>query len=227
MTSSREESMIWKRARSPEQKEQRRAAILEAATELFEDEGLEKASLNAIAKRAGFCKANVYRYFESREEIYLHLVLEDYREWTGAVERALAPLAGRDDERAVARALVASVVERPRMGALAASLTTVLETNVSVDVVVWFKTSMTEVALRLANAIQVAMPGLTMEATQRFLMASQLLIAGMWPAAHPPPAVREALQRPELAHMCVDFERDFEATLVALLRGLRQDDPVW
>ena len=213
--------MIWKRARSPEQKEQRRATILDAATELFESQGLEKASLNAIARQAGFCKANVYRYFESREEIFLHLVLDDYREWAGAVERALAPLAGRDDERAVARELVTSMVERPRLASLASSMSTVLEKNVSTDIVVWFKTSLADVALRLANAIQVAMPSLTMEGTQQFLMTSQLLVAGMWPAAHPPPAVREALERPELAHLCVDFERDFEAALVTMLRGLK------
>ena len=223
MTVSREgmPPMIWKRARSPEQKEQRRTAILAAATELFETKGLEKASLNAIAKRAGFCKANVYHYFESREEIFLHLVLDDYRDWAGAVERALAPLAGGDDEQAVARELVASMVDRPRLASLAGSMTTVLEKNVSTDVVVWFKTSLTEVALRLANAIQVAMPGLTMEGTQRFLMMSQLMVAGMWPAAHPPAAVREALERPELAHLCIDFERDFGAALVTMLRGLK------
>ncbi len=208
------------RATSPEEKAQRQAAILEAAATLVEREGLEKTGLNAIAREAGISKANIYRYFESREAILLHLVLEDYREWTGAVERALAPLAGSDDPRAVSRALVATVVQRERLATLAAALASVLEHNVSVDAVVWFKTSLMDVALRLGNAMQVAMPGLTMEGIQRFLMTFQLLMVGMWPAANPPPAVREALQRPELAYACVDLERDLEESLVALLKGL-------
>ena len=73
-----------KRARSPEEKELRRAAILQAAAALVEREGLEKTGLNAIAREAGISKANIYRYFESREAILLHLVLEDCRDWVGA-----------------------------------------------------------------------------------------------------------------------------------------------
>lgn len=87
--------------------------------------------------------------------------------------------------------------------------------------VVAFKTRMMEIALRLGNAVQVAMPGLSLEATRRFLFVSQFLVAGMWPSANPPPAVAEALRRPELQVACVDFRRDLEAALVAQLRGLR------
>jgi AcrR family transcriptional regulator len=213
--------MTWQRARSPEQKEQRRAAILEAAATLYESQGLDRASLNAIAREAHISKANIYRYFESREQIFLHLVHDDYVEWTGALERALAPLAGCDDERAVARAMVQTLVERPRLASLASALASVLERNVSVEAVVTFKTSMMEVALRLANAVQVAMPGLTMEQTQRFLMTSQLLVAGMWPSAQPPPAVVEALKRPELQYACIDFEQHLEQALITFLVGLK------
>ena len=45
--------MAWQRARNPEQKEQRRVAILDAAATLFEQGGLDNVSLNAIATEAG------------------------------------------------------------------------------------------------------------------------------------------------------------------------------
>ena len=213
--------MGWQRARSPEQKEQRRAEILAAAASLFDRDGLDGAGLNAIARQAGLSKANLYRYFESREAIFLHLVLEDYREWVGAVERALAPLAGSDDEEALVRELVRLYAARPRLCALASALSSVLERNVSVDAIVDFKTRSMEVLLRLANSVQVAMPSLDMEGTRRFLFTAQFLVVGMWPAAHPPPAVREALERPELQWACVDFENDLEQALILQLRGLK------
>ncbi len=213
--------MGWQRARSPEQKEQRRAEILAAAAALFERDGLDGAGLNAIARQAGLSKANLYRYFESREAIFLHLVLEDYREWVGAVEHALAPLAGSDDEEALVRALVKLYSARPRLCSLASALASVLERNVSVDAVVDFKTRSMEVLLRLANSVQVAMPSLDMEGTRQFLFTAQFLVVGMWPAAHPPPAVQEALARPELQWACVDFETDLERALVLQLRGLK------
>lgn len=54
-------------------------------------------------------------------------------------------------------------------------------------------------------------------------MSFQFLMVGMWPAANPPPAVKEALLRPELEYACVDFEADLEEALVALLVGLKAD----
>ena len=62
--------MGWERARQPEQKAVRRKAILDAARSLFTDSGYDEISLNGIARSAGINKANVYRYFSSREEIF-------------------------------------------------------------------------------------------------------------------------------------------------------------
>ena len=61
----------FQRARKPEERIIRRDALLAAAAELFDEGGPAGAGLNAIAARAGFTKSNVYRYFESREEVLL------------------------------------------------------------------------------------------------------------------------------------------------------------
>lgn len=212
---------VWQRARRPEQKEQRRAAILQAAAVVYERDGLEQASLNAIAREAAISKANIYRYFESREEIYLHLALEDYRGWVTAVERALAPLAATDDEAAVSHAWVTTLGTRPRLCSLASSMTMVLERNVSVDVVARFKTRLLDLTRRLANTVQVAMPSLTPGTARRFTTYAQMLTSGMWTATTAPAAVQKAMERPELQDYCLSFERDLETALATVLRGLR------
>jgi AcrR family transcriptional regulator len=50
--------------------EHKRELILDAARQVFADEGLEGASLRAIAVRAGYTPAALYFYFESKEAIY-------------------------------------------------------------------------------------------------------------------------------------------------------------
>lgn len=212
--------MAWQRARNPEQKEQRRTAILEAAARLFEQGGLDVVSLKAIASEAGISKANIYRYFESREEIFLHVLLEDYRQWVSALERAMAPLAGSGDVDTVARAMTDSYLAHPRFASLVSVVSSVLEHNVTTDSVVWFKTELLSVAIRVANTIHAALPALDMERTQQFITYAHLLMASLWPAANPPPAVKEALQRPELQYACVDFDRDAIGAITTLLRGL-------
>lgn len=49
--------------------EQTRAAIVEAALDLFTERGYEAATMRAIAQRAGVSTGNAYYYFSSKEEL--------------------------------------------------------------------------------------------------------------------------------------------------------------
>ncbi len=48
--------------------------ILEAAEELFAEQGFDAVSINAIAERAGLSKANVFHHFKSKNDLYLAVV---------------------------------------------------------------------------------------------------------------------------------------------------------
>jgi len=52
----------------------KRELILAAAREVFEAEGLEGASLRAIAARAGYTPAALYFHFDSKEAIYAEVL---------------------------------------------------------------------------------------------------------------------------------------------------------
>jgi AcrR family transcriptional regulator len=54
--------------------ELRRNAILEAALELFREQGYKRASMNELAKRLGGSKATLYGYFPSKEELFMAVV---------------------------------------------------------------------------------------------------------------------------------------------------------
>lgn len=54
--------------------EHKRDLILKAAREVFELEGLEGASLRAIAARAGYTPAALYFHFDSKEAIYAEVL---------------------------------------------------------------------------------------------------------------------------------------------------------
>ncbi len=64
-----------------------RARLLEAAKEIFEEDGFLEARISDIAERAGLSHGSFYHYFDSKEEIF--------REVAQAVEEQLsAPMAG-------------------------------------------------------------------------------------------------------------------------------------
>lgn len=209
----------FQRARRPEQVEQRRADILAAAAALFTDHDYGAVTLNAIAQRAGLAKSALYRYFETKEEIFLQLYLEDLRDWIGAVEVALAPHAGCNDPGRVARALTRNLLRRPRLGTLQALLSGVLEQNVSVDSIGAFKTAIIEPTGRLLMAVARAMPALSQAQLTSFLIYLHAISAGLWPMSHHGPAVEEVLKRPEIALMRSEFGRDLTGALEAMLHG--------
>ena len=69
-------------------KELGRARILDAARDVFAEAGLERASLRAIAARAGYTPAALYFHFESREAIYAELLRGSLADLAAAIARA-------------------------------------------------------------------------------------------------------------------------------------------
>ncbi len=95
--------------------EHKRSLILEAAREVFEAEGLEGASLRAIAARAGYTPAALYFHFDSKEAIYAQVLQGSLAQLGqavhGAVQKARNPEARL---RAAATAFFRFYAENPR-----------------------------------------------------------------------------------------------------------------
>src|SRR6201994_4875116 len=68
----------------------KRELILDAARKIFEAEGLEGASLRAIAAGAGYTPAALYFRFESKEAIYAEVLRAALASRGQAVGRALS-----------------------------------------------------------------------------------------------------------------------------------------
>jgi AcrR family transcriptional regulator len=215
----------FRRARKPDEKAQRRLAILDAAAALFVAGGLEGVTLNAVASRAGFAKSNVYRYFENREAIFLALIDEDLSVWVAAVEESLARLTGEIDVRRVAQVLAQTMVAMPRLCALEAAVTTVFELTVSEELVASHKLQVLRIGIRLGNALRAALPAMPATAIGPLLKQVHATVAGLYPLGHPPPSVARALQDPQLAVLRSDFATDVEAMLAALLTYFCEPPP--
>ena len=70
--------------------ELKRELILNAARKIFEAEGLEGASLRAIAAGAGYTPAALYFHFESKEAIYAEVLRSSLSNLRQAVCRAVS-----------------------------------------------------------------------------------------------------------------------------------------
>ncbi|WP_263350030.1 TetR/AcrR family transcriptional regulator [Acidicapsa acidisoli] len=212
----------FQRARSSEAKEQREAAILEAARALAATHGVRQITLTDIADAIGMHKSALLRYFETREQIFLVLTAEGWREWSSALRNELSQLA-EVSPAAVSAIFAKTLTARPMFCDLLAQAPLNLERNVSLDAVRAFKL----VALNEVKVIGSEMKrllGLSRQQATETIATATSMAGALWQMATPGPQVL-ALYRsePELAHAIVDVEPRLAHILEALITGYLTD----
>ncbi|SDG76929.1 TetR/AcrR family transcriptional regulator [Microbacterium pygmaeum] len=75
-------------------REATRQKLLDAAAQLFAEEGLDAASVEAICERAGFTRGAFYSNFETKDELFLELCGRVARARVAAVRGRVAALEG-------------------------------------------------------------------------------------------------------------------------------------
>jgi AcrR family transcriptional regulator len=217
--------MTGRRARTPQDKADRRASILEAAGSLFDAGEPESLTMDAVAHRLGLVKGTLYRYVPTREALLLDLLVQELGDWFTEVDRSLldagrGPDARRNAHRGAATAdlLVDSVVARTRMVRLTAMLPSILERNIPVDTAHGFKSWLLGRTLVTGAAIDDAL-GVPDGAGTRLLVHLQAAVVGLHSHAFPAPAVRAALDDPALAPLRLDFPTELRHVVRALVAG--------
>ncbi len=207
----------FQRARQPKQIEQRREAILAAALVLFQKKGLENVTLADIADRVGTVKSNLYRYFDSREHIYLRVLQRQGAQWEKRVMPGLDALKGKGTVARVAVVITRAFIEAEEYSTLITVINPVLEKTLAPNLIIDFRSAFFERRKRLAQALAAALPGTKVETL--FPLTAHIFthVAGLWPLCHPSPASEKLLKEPGLAHLNLDFEAEMTRFLLQFL----------
>ncbi|MFD7310774.1 TetR family transcriptional regulator [Promicromonospora sp. NPDC059942] len=223
----------FRRARSPEAKLLREAAILDAARRLGSERGIREVTLTDIASAVDMHKSAMLRYFETREEIFLRLTAEGWQDWAPALSARVRALArpGADDAAvaadanntadAVAAAFASTLAERGMFCDLLAQTPLNLERNVSVEKVREFKLVTRDGLGQIVPAVRAALPALTEQDGVDLVAAATSMAGTFHQIATPGPEVA-ALYRsdPRLSHALVEVEPRLARILGAMLRGM-------
>jgi AcrR family transcriptional regulator len=208
----------FQRARSTEAKEQREAAILEAARALAATHGVRQITLTDIADAIGMHKSALSRYFETREQIYLILTAEGWSEWSSALRKELAQLV-EVSPTAVAAVFAKTLTARPMFCDLLAQAPLNLERNVSLDAIRAFKLVALNEVKGIGSQLKRLLGLSSRQATDTVATATSMAGA-LWQMATPGPQVLELYRsEPELAHAIVDVQPRLTRILEALLTG--------
>jgi AcrR family transcriptional regulator len=218
--------VTFQRARSKEQREARRQAILDTAAAMLDEMPVSEVTLNELSRRVGLAKSNVLRYFESREAILLELLDQAWKQWLTDLERQLAPgqgetagqrlETGKGGDRAdstvrergdrTAAVIAGSLDAQHVLCDLLSAQSSVLEHNVSTEVVVRYKRASIANLKVLAGLVQGTVPELGDDDSLRVALMTLAFVTAIWPAACSSPSVLAAYDSdPDLAVMKVGF----------------------
>lgn len=213
--------MTWQRARSEEQKEKRLQQIAEAAEKLFKKHNYADITLKMIADQLSFTRANLYKYVHTKEEIFLMIFQHHIHIW---VETALQMLPAAElplSDAEFARRWMEAIATNQMMLKVRPLLNTIIETNVTAEPFVEFKSAIWQDAFRLLPLLQKQLPGLDKAGAKR-LFKTQMLFAGALFAALEIAETHWKLLKacdPELER--TDFKTAFQDFMLIQLRGLK------
>ncbi|WP_221088344.1 TetR/AcrR family transcriptional regulator [Deinococcus aquaedulcis] len=126
------------RARSAEEKHQRRDDILRAAERLWTTTSYAELSMNQVAREAGLAKGTLYLYFDTKEELFLALLSEHLHRWIEATAELFTERQPRTAEQ-VAAVLLHHAEHLTPLRRLLVLLGTVLERNVRPELALEFR----------------------------------------------------------------------------------------
>lgn len=211
--------MKWERARTEEQKEKRISEIVSATARLFNKHSYDDITFVSIAKEASFTRSNLYKYFNSKEEIFLEFFKRDINLWRKDVVNRYST--GKSYSiREFASIWVGVMNKHNRLLALIGIWFSSLESQCSVE-------SLTEFKLKLKDELDIVQELLSRLFTPmnkqmafEFLHLQISSAIGLYQMTNLSDNQKKVLQNPELKDMEIDFNEYYTNSVIHLLSSM-------
>ena len=199
---------------SAEAKQQRRADFIASARRLF----LQQQRLPAVADIAadtGLAKGTVYRYFQSKEQIFLALLTQDFAELFTALELLIEQLPQPLSQAAApfADGYLKLLQQSATLLPLLALLNAVLEQNLPQPQLLAFKQQLAQALDALGGKLAARFTALSPARASQLLLHSYALTLGLYQSTQLPAAVQTLLQQAGLVQLQWDFATELTAAI--------------
>ncbi|NJL09417.1 MAG: TetR/AcrR family transcriptional regulator [Calothrix sp. SM1_7_51] len=210
----------YQRARQPEQKQERCQAILDAALQLWLESSYTEFTMARLAERIGLAKGTIYVYFATKEHLFLTLLEKMAISWLEDLHRQLLPYSGKNDIKEVARLLCSSFTSREPFTRLLCLLESVLERGIDYKTALRFKQKLLEGSILTGKVLEECLPDLQSGDGVKLLVQIRALLTGLRQMSDSAPVLQQVIKdHTELELYRVQFERDLEIGLLALIQG--------
>ena len=211
-------TLVLQRARSPADKDLRRAQLVAAATQLFARADFDAVTVARVAELAGVAKGTAYLYFATKETLFLELVREALALWLVDLTRRL----GRTrSAQAVPLAIAKGLAQQRDLRRLLVLLHAVIEPHIDEATARSFKVFMRDLLAEVSTLIMRKIPGLTLADASTLVLQTHALVISLTQLAEPPAVIAKVMaQDRSLQPMQIEFEPFLAHTLTTLVNGM-------
>lgn len=196
---------------SKEESLARRDQIIDACEALYRQKGYRDVTMAQVAERLSFGRANIYNYFQNKDEILLALLQREHELWANDLERLATDADAKDNEE-LADGLATSLVRREQMLKLMAMNLYDMEQNSRLENLADLKRAYAQALKALGDLVVAARPEWDAVRADQFVYALMPFTLGIYPYAHHTPKQLEAMEAaglPEPHNTVYDLVHDF------------------
>lgn len=214
----------FQRARSDEQIVLRREEIIRIAHELLVENGPNGITLGAIGDGVGLSKSNLYRYFESREDVLCEVFLQESQNFVSEISSTFRSLSTKNDISLCAVLFAQACANHRFFSILNSQFAVNLEGNISSERLSEVKKRSGLLLMEGAKALRIALPKLGIEDATKAIRILLHQLAGAWPYMNPGSPASTAINSAEQDVFNTEFRQGFTESCYVILNGLFKDD---
>lgn len=208
--------MSFQRARSEEQIQDRIQEIVTAASLIYDSVGYEGLSFSAISEYTKFTRPNIYKYFKTKEEIILLILIKDFKSWISAINNSFK-INKLYSIYEIGEIWADTLMEHVRLMELYAILYTTIEKNVSVEALSKFEKESLVIQVSLLNLVGQLFPNASKESLFNFIFSAFTLAFGLYPMTKLSELQVEAIKLSGSTYSAPDFKKTYMASLYQLM----------
>jgi AcrR family transcriptional regulator len=205
------------------EKEEKYKLILDKVYEVFKKSDFNTIKMVDVAKQCGVAKGTIFNYFNTKEELFIELLIREYGKWFSELNEAIIghgemPINKFTD--IITSYIYESIEDYDVFFRLNAILHTVLETNISYEEAVRFKMFLYENVEHTGQLISNHVEQFPKEKSVHLMIALHSLAVGYMNMTSMSSTIKQAIKNNRLEAFNIDFRTDLLKTFRIFLIGL-------
>ncbi len=199
----------------------RKAEIINACAKLYDTKNFKEITLKEIGEKTSFTRTSIYNYFQTKEEIFLALLQQEYEKWIDDLNEMLHNNKTMSAEQ-FADSLARSLEKRERLLKLMSMNHYDMEANSRMENLVAFKTVYGNSMRTVTSCLQKFFPRMTAGDIQEFIYAFFPFLFGVYPYTVVTDKQKEAMEKANANYVFLSIYEITKSIVRKLLQGMEQ-----